>query len=93
MRARWILLGLLLVALDVYLVGWRWNDVAGNIEAQFVIITPAFLLQHLALRRHVDRRNAETEQRLGRPVAETHAQVAELHALHIEGRLPDRFKP
>lgn len=64
MRARWIAAALLLVALDVYLIGWRWNDVAGNVEAQFVIITPAFLLQHFALKQHVDKRHAETEQRL-----------------------------
>lgn len=93
MRARWIAAGLVLLALDVYLLVWRWADVAGNVEAQFIIVTPAFLIQHLALRRHVDRRHAETEQRLGKTVAETHAQVAELHALHVEGQLPDRFKP
>ncbi|MFB8182647.1 hypothetical protein ACFC8N_42990 [Streptomyces sp. NPDC055966] len=93
MRARWIAVALALVALDVYLLLEHWNDVAGNVEAQFIIVTPAFLIQHLALRRHVDRRHAETEQRLGKKVAETHAQVAELHALHVEGQLPDRFKP
>ena len=93
MRVYWIAAGLALLVLDVYLLLWRWNDVAGNIEAQFVIVTPAFLIQHFALKRHVDRRHAETEQRLGKTVAETHAQVAELHALHVEGRIPDRFKP
>lgn len=64
MRARWLLLGLLLVALDVYLLGWRWSDVAGNVEAQFIIITPAFLIQHLALKRRADRHHAETQARL-----------------------------
>lgn len=93
MRARWIAAGLALLALDVYLLLWHWNDVAGNVEAQIIIVTPAFLIQHFALKRHVDRRHAEAEQRLGRTVAETHAKVAELHALHIEGQLPDRFKP
>lgn len=73
MRARWILLAALLLALDVYLLGWRWADVAGNVEAQFIIITPAFIAQHIALRRHVDRRHAEVHQRLD----------AQDHALNI----------
>ena len=92
-RWAWALLAAALVALDVYLVGWRWGDVGGNVEAQFIIVTPAFIVQHFALKWHVDRRHAETEQRLAGTLAETHAQVAELHALHIEGVLPDRFKP
>lgn len=82
MRLRWITLAVLLVALDAYLLLYRWGDVAGNIEAQFVIITPAFLLQHLALRRHVDRRHAEVHQRLDaqdQALAAAHQQVADLH--------------
>jgi membrane protein implicated in regulation of membrane protease activity len=78
----WALLAALLLALDVYLVAWRWSDVGGNIEAQFVIVTPAFLLQHLALRRHVDKRHAQTEQRLDaqdEALAAAHTKVAELH--------------
>lgn len=81
-RARRTVGALLLVALDAYLIGWRWADIAGNVEAQFVIITPAFLLQHFALRRHVDRRHAETAQRLDaqdEALAEAHAKVTELH--------------
>lgn len=82
MRLRWIAPAALLVALDAYLLLYRWNDVAGNIEAQFVITTPAFLLQHLALKRHVDRRHAETAQRLDaqdEALAAAHAKVTELH--------------
>jgi membrane protein implicated in regulation of membrane protease activity len=82
MRLRWIAAALLLVALDAYLLLYRWNDVAGNIEAQFVIITPAFLLQHLALKRHVDRRHTETAQRLDaqdEALAAAHAKVTALH--------------
>jgi membrane protein implicated in regulation of membrane protease activity len=82
MRLRWIVAALLLVALDAYLLLYRWSDVGGNIEAQFVIITPAFLLQHLALRRHVDRRHAETAQRLDaqdEALAANRAKVADLH--------------
>lgn len=60
----WAALALLLVTLDVYLLGWRWSDVAGNVEAQFIIVTPAFLIQHAALRRHVNRRHAELHRRL-----------------------------
>lgn len=82
MRLRWITPAVLLVALDAYLLLYRWNDVAGNVEAQFIIITPAFLLQHLALRRHVDKRHAEVHQRLDaqdEALAAAHAKVAELH--------------
>ena len=39
MRARWLVLAALLLALDVYLLAYRWADVAGNIEAQFIIST------------------------------------------------------
>lgn len=82
MRLRWIALAALLLCLDAYLLLYRWNDVAGNIEAQFVIITPAFLLQHLALKRHVDRRHAEVHQRLDaqdEALAAAHAKVTDLH--------------
>ena len=82
MRLRWILVALLLVALDVYLVGWRWNDIAGNVEAQFIIVTPAFLAHHLATKRRQDRQHAETQARLDaqdEALAEAHAKVTELH--------------
>lgn len=82
MRLRWITAALLLLALDAYLLAFHWQDVAGNVEAQFIIITPAFLIQHLALRRHVDRRHAETEQRLtaqDEALAANHVKVTELH--------------
>lgn len=82
MRLRWILAALLLVALDVYLVAWRWSDVAGNVEAQFIIVTPAFLAHHLAVRRRQDQLHAETQARLDaqdKALAANHAKVAEIH--------------
>lgn len=64
MRLRWIAPGLLLVALDVYLLGWQWPLVGGNVLAQIIIVTPAFIAQHIALKLHVDKRHAEIHQRL-----------------------------
>lgn len=64
MHLRWIIAAVVLLALDAYLLAYRWADVAGNVEAEALIVTPAFLVQHLALRRHVDRRHAETHARL-----------------------------
>jgi membrane protein implicated in regulation of membrane protease activity len=89
----WVLLVAALVALDVYLIRWHWSDVAGNVEAQFILVTPAFIAHHLLLRRHLDRRHAETSGRLAaqdEAMATAHEQLAELHAFHVEGRLPDR---
>lgn len=82
MRLRWITLAALLVALDAYLLLYRWNDVAGNVEAQAIIVTPAFLLHHLATKRRQDRQHAETQARLDaqdQALTETHAKVTELH--------------
>lgn len=64
MRARWIAAALLLVALDVYLLGWRWADVGGNIEAQFVISTPQFVALHVLAKRRAERHHAQTQARL-----------------------------
>lgn len=64
MRRRWIVAAVALLALDAYLLIWQWKAVGGNVEAQFILITPAFIAQHFALRRHVDRRHAQTHARL-----------------------------
>jgi membrane protein implicated in regulation of membrane protease activity len=66
---------MLLMALDVYLVGWRWSDVGGNVEAQFIIVTPQFIALHLLSKRRAERHQAETQGRLD---AQDHA-LAELH--------------
>lgn len=61
MRSRllWAAAAALLVALDVYLLGWRLSDVLGNVEAQFIIVTPAFIVSHLLHKRRADRQHAE----------------------------------
>ena len=64
MSRQWVILSVLLVTLDVYLVGWRWADVGGNIEAQFVIVTPGFIALHVLSRRRAERHHAETQARL-----------------------------
>ena len=82
MRARWIILAALLVALDAYLIGWHWQDVAGNVEAQFIIVNPAFLAHHLATKRRQERLHAETQARLDaqdETLAAAHQQVTEIH--------------
>lgn len=96
-RPWWVVLAVLLVALDVYLVGWRWSDVAGNIEAQFVIVTPAFVAHHVLMRRHADRLHAQRlEEDHARHLEQRHLlaavreQVGELHDFHVRGKLPDR---
>lgn len=63
-RWAWAVLALLLVALDVYLVGWRWADVGGNVEAQFIISTPGFVALHVLSKRRAERHHAQTQQRL-----------------------------
>lgn len=63
-RWAWVLLGALLVALDAYLIAYRWADVAGNVEAQFIISTPQFVALHLLSKRRAERHHAETRQRL-----------------------------
>lgn len=89
-----------LLLLDGYLCAFHWADMVGNIEAQFVIITPAFVGQHVALRRRQDRHHAE---QVG--CAEAHAaelaahrqemavvaeRVRELHDFHLHMKLSDR---
>lgn len=92
MRARWITAALVLLVLDAYLLLFRWTDVAGNIEAQFVIVTPAFIAHHVLTRRHLERLHAETRDRLDAQddaLATAHKQVGELHALHLHGEWPE----
>ena len=92
MRARWIVAASLLAALDAYLLLFRWADVAGNVEAQFILVTPAFVAHHVLTRRYLDHMHAETQQRLDAQDAAmkaAHKQVGELHALHIHGEWPE----
>lgn len=85
----WLAVAVLLVAYDVYLFGWRLDEVQGNVEAQFIIVTPMFLLKHWSDVRRARRDRAEVRARLDaqdEAMAETHRKVHELHALHVEGR-------
>jgi len=81
-RLRWITLALLLVALDAYLLLYRWNDVAGNVEAQFIISTPQFVALHVLAKRRAERHQAEVHARLDaqdEALATAHEQIADLH--------------
>ncbi len=98
-RLYWPLVGVLLVAYDFYLLRYRLSDVQGNVEAQFIIITPMFLLKHWSDVRRARRDRAEVHARLDaqdEAMAETHRKVGELHALHVGGqapRSPRRYRP
>ncbi|MEV8523117.1 hypothetical protein AB0451_03015 [Streptomyces sp. NPDC052000] len=59
-RTWWILAALTVLVGDVFLLVYRWGDVAGNLEASIIWGTPALVAQHVALRRHADRQHAET---------------------------------
>jgi hypothetical protein len=96
-RARWAVLAALLVGLDVYFLGWRLAEVQGNVEAQFIIVTPAFLISHLAHKRRQDRQHAERMQADDARHLETRRRleamdrrVTELHDFHVRGKLPER---
>lgn len=75
-RWTWLLLALLLVAMDVYFLVWRRAEVQGNVEAQFIIVTPAFIVSHLLSKRRADQQHAE---RMADQAA-LHAKVDRLHA-------------
>jgi hypothetical protein len=79
----WLLAGLLLVAYDVYLFGWRLAEVQGNVEAQFIIVTPAFVVSHLLHKRRADRQHAERMAAHER----TEAKLDQLHQ-HLGITLP-----
>ena len=72
----WLAVALLLVAYDVYLLTCRLSEVQGNVEAQFIIITPMFIAQHLLSRRQ----HAQTQDRLDAQDAAQAAHAAELAA-------------
>lgn len=98
---RWLPVFAALAGYDAYLLLCRLPEVQGNIEAQFVIITPGFLLSHLALRhqanvQHDERMDAHraTDVQLAEHRTEMAAvitKVDELHGLSIEGHLPERI--
>ncbi|MET9073825.1 hypothetical protein ABZX95_16995 [Streptomyces sp. NPDC004232] len=70
------------MALDAYLIGWRWSDVGGNVEAQFIIATPGFITLHLLSKRRAERHQAEVHARLDaqdEALTDAHAKVAEIH--------------
>lgn len=63
-RTAWAAASAAIAALAIYLVAYRWADVGGNLEAQVVIVAPAFVAHHLLIRRHINRRHAETRRHL-----------------------------
>lgn len=96
----WLLLTAVLVAYDVYLLGWRLAEVQGNVEAQFVIITPAFVISHVLRRRRADAQHGElmaahataaaAVEEHRNEMAATIARVRELHEFQLHMRLPER---
>jgi hypothetical protein len=98
-RLRWVAAVVGLVALDVYFLGWRLNEVLGNVEAQFIIVTPAFVVSHLLHKRRSDRQHADQVGRQEahavelaahrRDMATVAEKVAEIHALHLHGTWPE----
>jgi len=97
-RLYWGAAAACLLALDVYLVGWRLAEVQGNLEAAAVWATPAFVVSHVLRGRRSGREHAErlaADERRHRERldadAELHRKVGELHDLSIEGRLPARI--
>ena len=52
------------VALSSWLLVFHWPEIWPNLAASLIWALPAFTAQHIALRRHVDRRHAETQQHL-----------------------------
>jgi 4-amino-4-deoxy-L-arabinose transferase-like glycosyltransferase len=97
----WLLVVAALVVFDLYLLIYRLSDVQGNVEAQFIIVAPAFLAKHWADVRHRNAQHAEVMARQDAHDAELAAHraelatvarhVADLHELHVEGRLPKRM--
>lgn len=75
-RLLWVLVAFVLLAYDVYLLVFRLPDVQGNVEAQFIIVTPAVIGSHLLHKRRADRQHAE---RMADQAA-LHAKVDRLHA-------------
>jgi hypothetical protein len=63
-RARWALLAALLVAFDAYLLLFRRGDVLGNVEAQFIITTPGFIVSHVLHARRAERHHAQLRAEL-----------------------------
>lgn len=97
---RWLPLLAALVAYDVYLLVARLAEVQGNVEAQFIIVTPSVIASHLLARHRQDRQHDERmaahAELVGRQEAHASelagmaAKVGELHDFHIGFKLPDR---
>ena len=52
------------VVLSCWLLVFYWQQIWPNLAASLIWALPAFTAQHIALRRHVDRRHEETQQHL-----------------------------
>jgi hypothetical protein len=97
---RWIVPAITLLAMDLYFLIWRTAEVQGNVEAQFIIVTPAFVVSHVLHRREAAKHHAEQVGRAEAHAAELAAhrqefavvadKVRELHDFHIGFKLPDR---
>ncbi|MFC1418599.1 hypothetical protein [Streptacidiphilus cavernicola] len=82
MRAalRWLPALVALAAYDVYLLLCRLAEVQGNVEAQFIIITPGLIASHLLHRHRSDRQYAEQVGRSAALAAQVGVQQQELAA-------------
>lgn len=63
-RAAWLAACLAVLAYDLYLLASSFPEVRANLEAAVIWATPALIAHHVLLRRHADRRHAETQARL-----------------------------
>lgn len=94
MQKLWVTLGsLLVVALAIYLLLFRWADVGASSEAEIVILAPPLAAHHLLIRRRQDKLDAEQTRRADEQdaqIAIVAAQVGELHDFHLHMKLPSR---
>lgn len=77
---RWLPPLVALLAYDVYLLVARLTEVQGNVEAQFIIITPGLIASHLLARHRQDRQHDERMDAHAELVGRQEAHSAELAA-------------
>jgi phosphatidylserine/phosphatidylglycerophosphate/cardiolipin synthase-like enzyme len=77
---RWLPLLVALLAYDVYLLVARLAEVQGNVEAQFIIVTPGLIASHLLARHRQDRQHDERMDAHAELVGRQEAHSAELAA-------------
>jgi hypothetical protein len=77
---RWLPVLALLLAYDVYLLVARLAEVQGNVEAQFIIITPGLIASHLLTRHRQDRQHDERMAAHRELVGRQEAHASELAA-------------